>query len=161
LLGGEYEVDARARLGGLEEKACNYAAASNHYRKVLDLKPGDTTVLNNLAYILTEFAGKPDEALRYAQQAKEFAPDNPAVDDTLGWTYYRKGLYPNAVRHLEAAVEREPNARRTFHLAMAYAKSGNVARGKRTLEVALKLDPKSPEAGMAQQVVAESDSQSR
>jgi hypothetical protein len=30
---------------------------------------------------------KPDEALRYAQQAMEIAPDNATVQDTVGWIW--------------------------------------------------------------------------
>ena len=46
--------------------------------------------LNGLAYLLAE-TRQPDEAIKYAQKAKELAPDSPAVDDTLGWTYFQKG----------------------------------------------------------------------
>jgi tetratricopeptide (TPR) repeat protein len=151
------DASARAILGLVEEKAGDYNAASDHYRAALELNPRDVAVLNNFAFILTEHAGRPDEALRYAQQAKELAPENPAVDDTLGWTYYRKGLYPMAVRHLEAAAKREPNARRRAHLAAAYAKNGNLPGAKSTLDAALRMDSNVPEAALARQAIAEQE----
>jgi uncharacterized protein HemY len=76
-----------------------------------------------------------------AQQAAEIAPDDPAVQDTLGWVYYRKGIYLTAVQHLKAAVGKQPTALHQFHLAMCYLKAGEQDLGKRTLEAALKLDP--------------------
>jgi tetratricopeptide (TPR) repeat protein len=126
LIGGPGHTVAMAKLGLIEQTAGNYQAACDHYRKVLQTNPHEVVILNNLAYILTEHIGNPHEALRYAQTAKELAPENAAVDDTLGWTYYRMGLYPGAVRHLELAVKREPNTNRRAHLAMAYAKNDKV-----------------------------------
>lgn len=155
LPGGSGDAAASAKLGLIEQVAGNYRAASEHYRKVLQTNPREVFVLNSLAYILAEFIGNPAEALPYAQAAKELAPENAAVDDTLGWTYYKMGLYPKAVRHLELAVERGASARRHAHLAMAYARSGNRMRAKQTLATALKLDPNLPEASLAQKVVAE------
>ena len=90
----------------------------------------------------------------YAQQAKELAPENPAVDDTLGWTYYQKGMYAMAVTHMESAIARESNAVRKYHLAMAYLKAGDPARGRQNLEAALKMNPNLPEAQAARQIFA-------
>jgi Tfp pilus assembly protein PilF len=42
-----------------------------------------------------------------------------------------------------------------YHLAMAYAKAGDLAHGKTTLAAALKANPNAPEAKLAQQVLAE------
>ena len=47
---------------------------------------------------------RPDEALKYAEQAHELQPQNPNFSDTLGWILYRKGLYSAAVKHLESAA---------------------------------------------------------
>ena len=149
------EANATAKLALVEETAGNYEAAIQHYRKVLTIKPFDAGILNNLAYILTEFIGNPSEALRFAQTAKELAPEDAAIDDTIGWTYYRMGRYGDAVRHLEQAVKLGPNARRHAHLAMAYARHGDGARARQMLRTALKIDPGLPEASLAQKVVGD------
>jgi tetratricopeptide (TPR) repeat protein len=127
------------------------AAAIDHFRKALTMNDSNMEALNGLAYLLAE-AGQPDEALKYAQKAKELAPDSPAVADTLGWTYFKKGLYPLAVTNLESAIAKEGTPRRRYHLAMAYLKAGDPTRGRQTLEAALKSDPKLPEAQMAKQM---------
>ena len=128
-----------------------YAAAMEHFRKVLALDEKNAMALNSLAYLLAD-SGQADEALKYAQQAKEIAPDDAAVDDTLGWTYFKKGLYPMAVSQLESATARGDSARREYHLAMAYLKAGDAVRGRKRLQLAMKLDPKLPEAKAAQQM---------
>ena len=127
------------------------AAAIDHFRKALALDEKNAGVLNGLAYLLAD-NGQADEALKYAQQAKELAPDNPAVDDTLGWTYYKKGLYSMAVTQLESATAKGDSARRRYHLAMAYLKAGDANRGRQAFQMALKMDPKLPEAQAAQQM---------
>ena len=74
------------------------------------------------------------------------------MDDTLGWTYFQKGLYSMAVTYLEGATAKESTARRKYHLAMAYLKAGDQKRGRQTLDAALKMDPNLPEAQAARQV---------
>jgi tetratricopeptide (TPR) repeat protein len=154
LLEGPTEATARAKLALVEADAGRYEAASQQYKRVLLLRPSDAGVLNNLAYMLTEYMEKPAEALPYAQTAKALQPADASVDDTLGWTYYRLGRYVDAVRHLELAVKRTPSARRQAHLAMAYARYGDGARARQTLQAALKMDPALPEASIAQKMVA-------
>jgi tetratricopeptide (TPR) repeat protein len=129
------------------------APAIDTYRKALEVDPRNVVALNNLACLLTD-AGQPDEALKYAQQAKQITPEAASVDDTLGWTYYTKGIYSLAVTHLENAVTREPNARRQYHLAMAYFKAGDPRRGRRAFDAAAKADPNLPEAQVARQMFA-------
>jgi tetratricopeptide (TPR) repeat protein len=146
-------VGARLMLAGLEDKTGNVAGAIENYRKVLDVDPRNAAALNNLAYDMTEHANQPDEGLKYAQQAKEIAPESPAVDDTLGWIYFRKGIYMSAVKHLESAVAREGSARRRYHLAMAYVKAGQLQRAHQAFDAALKMDANVPEAEAARRML--------
>jgi tetratricopeptide (TPR) repeat protein len=79
--------------------------------------------LNNLSTELT--SDSPDEALGFAQRAFDLAPGNPAVQDTLGWIYCRKGFYRVAAQHLQEAMAKEPNPRRQLHLGLSYIKTGD------------------------------------
>ncbi len=128
----------------------NPAAAIEQYRKVVAIDPKDALAWNAMAYLLAR-GKQQDEALKSAQKAKELAPDNPAVDDTLGWVYYLQGSYPLSVVHLEAATNKQGTAVRKYHLAMAYLKAGKADRGRETLEAALKMNPNLPEAQAARQ----------
>jgi tetratricopeptide (TPR) repeat protein len=145
-------------LASVEEQDGNSSAAIGYYRKALEIDPRNVHALNNLAYRLAE-NNQADEALKYAQQAKELAPDNPAVDNTLGWAYYRKGIYMSAVRHLESAASKQGTALRNYHLAMAYMKAGDQKKGEQVLQLALKMNPKLPEAEAARQLLRASTQQ--
>lgn len=143
-------------IGRIKERAGDREAALAGYRAVLQVDSSNLDALNSLAYSLA--ANKPDEALSYAQQALELAPDNPAVQDTLGWVYFSKKFYNQAVQYLESAVRREPTANRKLHLAQAYIASGNSVLGNRMLESAVAEDPKLRESKRAIEGLARSPS---
>jgi tetratricopeptide (TPR) repeat protein len=137
---------ARLLMAGVERASGNITAAIHQYRKVLELDPAHVMALNNLAYLLTDAANQPDEGLKFAQQAMEIAPDNAHVNDTIGWVYYKKGVYRMAQRYFEGAVAKEATARRKYHLAMSCFQLGDRKRGQQVLDAALQLNPNLPEA---------------
>ncbi|MFB3828572.1 MAG: tetratricopeptide repeat protein [Bryobacteraceae bacterium] len=152
---GKASPEAYRVLAAAEETAGNYTAAVNHYRKVLAASPENLTALNNLAYLLVEYTNQVDEGLRLAQKAAELAPNDTAVQDTIGWALYKKGLYTSAIPHLEVATKKSDRSRaatRKYHLAMAYLKTGDTRRGNSTLEEALKMDPAAVEAKAAREL---------
>ena len=148
-------AEALAMLAAIEHQAGNYQAAAEGYRKVIEIQPRNIFALNNLAFLLIENLGRHDEGLQLAQRAKELAPENPAVDNTLGWAFYHKGLYGSAVQHLErAASGRNATALRKYHLAMAYWKAGEAAKARAALADARRLDPRLPELKAAEEMMS-------
>jgi putative PEP-CTERM system TPR-repeat lipoprotein len=142
-------------MGWLENLEKDYPQALACFRKVVDADPSNIVALNNLAYLLASETGQFDEALKYAQQVKEMAPDNQGVDDTIGWIMYRKGLYRSAVGYLEIAAKGQADPVIRYHLGMAYLKLGD-KRGEATLRAAMKSAPDLPEAKMAEQLLEKS-----
>lgn len=132
-------VSAMAMLAAIETDTGNRNGAIEKYRAMLDIDSNNVLALNNLAWTLAK--DNPDEALKYAQQAVELAPDNATVEDTLGWIYYEKGIYRTAVDYLKNAVAKESTPRRQFHLGMCYMKVGDRDLGQKTLNAALQKDP--------------------
>jgi tetratricopeptide (TPR) repeat protein len=117
-------------------------AAMAKYRSVLGVDPNNLIALNNLAYLLAP--DSPDEALKLGEQALAAAPDYAPVHDTLGYVYYRKGLYRRAVEYLKTAVAKEPTPARQYHLGMSYVKAGDMNTGSDLITVAVKRDPNLP-----------------
>jgi cellulose synthase operon protein C len=132
-------VPARALLATAEQKNRNTPAAIEHYRKILQADPDNILALNNLACALSDQLPASDEALKYAERAKELAGDNAAIDDTLGWILQRRGLHARAVQYLEKSVKQQPSAVRHAHLAMAYASRGDAKQALQHLEAAIRL----------------------
>jgi tetratricopeptide (TPR) repeat protein len=144
-------VESRIFLAQAEDRDGNPAVAIKEYRQALTLDSNNFLALNNLAYLLAN-ANQPDEGLKYAQQAKEVNPKSPAADDTLGWTYFQKGMYSMAMTQFQSAVSRESTPVRQYHLAMACLKAGDVSQGRKALEAALRINPNLPEAQVARQM---------
>lgn len=116
------------------EAPMNEAGAIARYRSVLVVDESNLIALNNLGYLLAK--DHPDEALQFAQRALELAPDNADVQDSLGWVFYRKGLYEIALRHLKTAFEKAPTPVRQLHLGMTYLKTGDRERGQQLIRSA-------------------------
>jgi tetratricopeptide (TPR) repeat protein len=149
--GSEPAELARAALE--ERSGGNMDSAIAHYRSVLNIDPDNIIALNNLAYHLAGDNKHSDEALSLALRLKKLEPADASVDDTIGWVYYNKGSYSLALVHFQTAVARQPNARREYHLAMAYLKTGTPEKARATLREALKMDDKAPEAPLARQLI--------
>lgn len=124
-------------LGDLEERQGDAARAIGHYRRAAALQEGNPIALNNLAYLLAE-SNKAEEALAFAEKARDIAPDHPAIQDTVGWVYFRKGVYSQAITHLERAVNGEPTLARKCRLGLAYLQGGDRKRGQETIVAALR-----------------------
>jgi len=128
-------------LGMLYSWHEKYAKANEYYKKVLQINPGYTQAINELAWNYVEHGGNLDEALSLAHKAREQAVDRTQITDTLGWIYYKKKAYVQAISLLKesaAAMATNPIAR--YHLGMAYYKNGNKDLARAELQQALKLD---------------------
>jgi tetratricopeptide (TPR) repeat protein len=130
--------------------------AEQHYRKALEINPDFAPAANNLAYILAEKNKNLNEALELARKAKEILPEDPGIMDTLGWVYFRKGLYESAIVEFAESLEKLPeNVMVRYHLGMAYYKKGDRALAKKELEKALSLNEKFDGAEEAKQILSE------
>ncbi len=93
--------------------------------------------------------------MKFAQIAREAAPEDPSVGDTLGWVYYKKGLVDTAYPLIsEAAGKLKNNASIRYHHGMVLAKKGKNKEAAAELNAALSLDPKFPGADEAKKTVA-------
>jgi tetratricopeptide (TPR) repeat protein len=154
-------------IGMLEMNRQNIDAAIDNYRKALAKDENAVFAANNLAWLYAEYGkGNMDEAVRLAQSAVQANPGVPSFSDTLGWVYYKKGLYGAAAEQLKKAVTVDEEAARRsnglptptyrFHLGVALAAKGDKAGARREIETALRLSEKAnfPEAGEARKTLA-------
>lgn len=154
-------------IGMLEYARKNYDAAADNYRKALEIDQNAIIAANNLAWMYAvDGKGNIDEAVRLSQSAVQKSPNVPGFIDTLGWVYYKKGLYAAAVDQLQKAVSVDaatarannvsPSPTYHFHLGMALKAKGDNQGSRRELEAALKLGEKTnfPDAEEARKALA-------
>jgi tetratricopeptide (TPR) repeat protein len=130
-----------ARAGVLEKKG-DFETAITEYEKMLKDQPGSLIVANNLASLLTDQRSDQASRDRALVVAAPLAKSQvPQFKDTLGWIYYQRGEYQNAVPLLEEAAAALPNnAWVKYHLAMAYASTGAADKAAEQLKGALALE---------------------
>jgi Tfp pilus assembly protein PilF len=130
--------------------------ARERYEKALEINPDLAAASNNLAYLLAEQGVELDRAVQLAEKAREAAPEDPNIADTLGWILYKKGVYPRALDLLKESVAKlEDNAEVHFHLGMVQYKLSDKLAARESLNRALQLNPSFPGADEAKKVLAE------
>jgi Flp pilus assembly protein TadD len=118
------------------------AEAAKYLRKVLQLRPSDANMMNNLAYLLANSGGDLKEAAELAQRALRAAPQEGSYQDTLGWIYLKANQTQTAFEIFRSLTERETkNPEYQYHLAMAQAAKGQLREAQATLEAALRNQP--------------------
>lgn len=112
------------------ERAGKWKKAEEVLMKAYKLKP-HYLVLNYLGYTWLLHKQNVEQALEFIVEAYNQAPNDPSVNDSLGFALYNLGYYDKALPYLEKAVELYPSsAVITSHLGDAYwfAKRKNEAR---------------------------------
>src|SRR5208282_2919637 len=130
--------------------------AQQAYEAVLAINPSFALAANNLACIYLDTPGELEKALKFAKTARDAAPEDPHVADTLGWTLYKKGNYEWALVYLrESAAKMPDNAVVQYHLGMTHYQLGNMDDAKKALNRALEIVPEFNGAPEAKRVLAE------
>jgi tetratricopeptide (TPR) repeat protein len=105
---------------------------------------------------MLEHGGDVNVALSLAQTARKGLPDLPNTADTLGWAYYKQGVYNAAIDLLQEAVKENPqDPTYHYHLGMAFQKANNFAMAKKQLEYTLQISPKYSQADEIKKVLAQ------
>jgi tetratricopeptide (TPR) repeat protein len=113
-------VPALMQLATIHEQLKNFSAARDAYEKLLTVAANFAPALNNLAVIYSEQLGQLDKAYDLAKKARDAAPDEPHLADTLGWILFKKGEYDNALQLLQESASKLPDRSEIlFHVGMA------------------------------------------
>jgi tetratricopeptide (TPR) repeat protein len=85
-------------------------------RKLMRMHPQDPQPYNALGYSLADRGIRLDEAHTLILRAVELAPQDPFIQDSLGWVAFRQGRAEEALRILRAAWQARPDAEIAAHL---------------------------------------------
>jgi tetratricopeptide (TPR) repeat protein len=146
--------DVIFRAGMIFESVQRWDDARKAYEHVVQLDQDNTLAKNNLAWLLAEHGGNIDVALNLAQDAKQKSVNNLQITNTIGWIYYKKGVYKMALNYLKECAEKDSkNASFQYQLGMVYWKLGDKEEARRLLVIALRLNPNFPESQSAHDIL--------
>lgn len=99
-------------------------------------------LLLNLRALAFEREGREQDALNDLLQARELAPQDPAIHNALGLAFARQNRLLEAVSAFEAAAAAKPDfAHAHFNAGWALEALGELDRARKAYEAALVLDP--------------------
>jgi len=117
------------KLGALQDKAGLREDSIKTMKALLREDPNHASALNYLGYTYAEMEILLDQALELVQRALKIRPGDGYITDSLGWVYFKKQDYDQAVVYLEKAAEiSKYETIIAAHLADAYVKTGQTAK---------------------------------
>jgi tetratricopeptide (TPR) repeat protein len=148
-------VPALMELAMLQQRLNHLPEARDAYEKVVNAAPNSALALNNLAVLDAEQFGKIDSAYDLAKRARDAAPTDAHIADTLGWIMFRKGDYRNALPLLEQSAAKLPDSPGIqYHLGLTQYMLGNEEAARTALQKAVQLPAAFPQKEDAQQRLA-------
>ena len=127
-------------LGSIYFDLKDNSSVEKELNTALKLKPDYHEALNFLGYFYLEQNKNIDQAGQMIRKALVFAPQNGAYVDSLGWFYFKKGKFKEALNELEKAASFLSDPTIYDHLGDTYFKLGNRESAKLNWEKSLKLD---------------------
>ena len=113
-----------------QEQLGNMTEARERYQRVLHDEPQSVDALLGLAR-MDQLAGRLTEAEQGFRKALKNSPNDPLVLDALGQFYAAQEKWPQAIDVLKQGLQVAPNDDTVrFHLAVATARSGDLATAK-------------------------------
>ena len=117
-------IEFHFRLGVVYDMWDKKEAAIESMKTVISLDPHNANALNYVGYIYAELGINLDEAERLIKEALKHSPDDGYITDSLGWVYYKKGRYKDALKLLKKAVDLAPDDPTILeHLGDVYLKT--------------------------------------
>ena len=81
----------------------NSGLSTEYYEKALSYDSSNPTALNGMGYILACEGNDLTRALSCCKKALDILPNSAACLDSLGWVYFKMGLYSESKEYLERA----------------------------------------------------------
>ena len=109
-------------------------------RQVMTLKPDYHQAYNALGYSLADRNERLPEAQQLIKRALDAEPNDPFIQDSMGWVEFRMGNSAQALSYLEAAYKAQPDVEIAAHLGEVLLSLGQRNRAIAIWREALKVD---------------------
>ena len=134
-------TDLYYRLGIILGKLKRMDESIKQMEMIIEIDPRHADALNYIGYTYADENIHLDRALELIEKARKYKPNSGYIIDSLGWVYFRKGLYDKALTELEKAVELAPrDPAIAEHLGDVYYKKKEYENALQAYEKAISLE---------------------
>ena len=124
----------------------DFISAKNSYLKVIELREEYEEAYKSLCVVLLKLE-LPEDAIKYAQTAKKYAPDDYMYDFIIGTAYMKQKDFANSVEPLQKAMEKAPDNFGVYNsLGTAYIATGRSDDAIECYKKAIEMFPEKPMA---------------
>jgi tetratricopeptide (TPR) repeat protein len=135
------------RLGVVYDKWGKKDLSIQEMKKVIGIDPQDAHALNYLGYTYLDMDINLGEAEKLIRKAMELEPMDGYITDSLGWLFYKKGKFEEALATLEKAISLVPDDPIILeHIGDVHKKINNREKAIEFYKKALKKKEKDTEA---------------
>lgn len=148
-------AEAHYQLGFIRYQLSEYKPAVKSFKRAIRINPYYTDAHNHLGLVYRELRqyDKALEEFHTALNDKSYrSPER--IHLNIGHLYLARKMYPEAIASFQKAVQLSPSyLRGILGLGTAYAQSGQKGLAEKELQKVVALDPDSPEAAEARQLL--------
>jgi tetratricopeptide (TPR) repeat protein len=110
-------------------------------RKLIQLRPDHAHAYNALGYTFADRNQRIEEAYQLIETALKLAPEDPFIQDSMGWVLYRMGRFEEGLVYLERAFAQRRDPEIAAHLGEVLWVLGRREQAKKVWADALKEHP--------------------
>jgi tetratricopeptide (TPR) repeat protein len=123
------------------EKLEKFDVLEKDLRQLIQIAPDYAHAYNALGYTFAERNIRLPEALQLIEKAHALSPDDPFIQDSLGWVYFRMGNLDKAATILKDAYAKKPDAEIAAHLGEVLWAQGARDEAMKLLTASMKEHP--------------------
>jgi tetratricopeptide (TPR) repeat protein len=125
----------------LAEKLEKFDVLEQDLRRLIQIAPDYAQAYNALGYTFADRNMRLPEALQLIEKAHSLAPDDPFIQDSLGWVHFRLGNMEKAATILKDAYAKKPDAEIAAHLSEVLWAQGARDEAMKLLTASMKENP--------------------
>jgi Flp pilus assembly protein TadD len=110
-------------------------------RRLIKLRPDYAHAYNALGYTLADRTPRTKEAIELLEKALKLEPDDPFIQDSMGWALVKAGRYGEAIDYLRRAHAAKPDPEIAAHLGEALWLKGEKEEARRIWKGSQKTHP--------------------
>jgi Tfp pilus assembly protein PilF len=135
------DADLKYTRATVLETAGKTKDAIDAFEAALKRRPDDPQLLNALGFTLADHKQQLGRAEQMVRTALAVSPDNPAIQDSVGWLLYKRGKNSQALQMLARAWQNSGDVEIASHYGEVLWKAGQQDKARYVWQQALISEP--------------------